>query len=155
MLYYYRMMSEKYYQEPYSSSFSGGRWNPKGMPMIYAGSSAALAALEYLCIKGTAAALEPWYVVIYEIEDDSLVGALDKDSLPGTWDILPHGNPTQEFGRLWLTERSFPLLKVPSARLHLSFYPAEHNLLVNPMFPGIQDLFKVVDTRRFEYRIGG
>jgi hypothetical protein len=123
--------------------------------MIYAASSAALASLEYLCIKGTAAALEPWYVVIYGIEDVSLVGALDKNSLPSSWDVLPHGNSTQEFGKLWLTERSFPFLKVPSARLHISFYPDEHNLLVNPMFPGIQDLFKVVDTRRFEYKLGG
>lgn len=155
MQYYYRMMSETYYREPYSCSLSGGRWNPKGTPMIYAGSSAALAALEYLCIKGTAAALEPWYVIIYQIKDISLIGALDKESLPSNWDVLPHVNATQEFGRLWLTERSFPFLKVPSARLHVSFYPEDHNLLINPAFPGMQELFKVIDTRRFEYKLGG
>lgn len=105
--------------------------------------------------QGTAAALEPWYVIIYQIKDVSLIGALDKVSLTSNWDFLPHGNATQEFGRLWLTDRTFPFLKVPSARLHISFYPDEHNLLLNPMYPGIQDLFKVVDTRRFENRIGG
>ena len=154
MLTYYRMMSEKYHREPFSSSLSGGRWNPQGYPMIYTGSSAALAALEYLCIKGTSAALETWYVVIYEIHDSELIGTLEKQSLPQNWNLLPHGKVTQDFGKLWLRENSFPFLKVPSARLHISFYPEEHNLLVNPRFPGIHDLFKVVDARKFVYKLG-
>lgn len=154
MLTYYRMMSEKYHREPFSSSLSGGRWNPKAYPMIYASSSAALAALEYLCIKGTSTALKTWYVVIYEILDSELIGTLDKESLPQNWDMLPHNKATQDFGKLWLVENSFPFLRVPSARLHLSFYPEEHNLLVNPRFPGIQDLLKVVDFRKFDYKLG-
>ncbi len=150
---YYRMMSEKYRGEPFGSSPYGGRWNPKGYPMIYTASSAALAALEYLCIKGTSAALEIWYVVVYQSDDINLIGELEKQSLPPNWDMLPHGMSTQDFGKLWLMENSFPFLKVPSARLPISFYPEEYNLLVNPGFQGIQNLFRVVDVRKFVYKI--
>ncbi len=122
--------------------------------MIYAGSTAALAALEYLCIKGTSVAMEPWFVVIYEIKDSNLIGTMEKNSLPEQWDVLPHGKATQEFGKLWLMEKSFPFLKVPSARLHTSFYPDEHNLLVNPIFPDIHGFFKVMDVRKFAYKLG-
>ncbi|WP_228693258.1 RES family NAD+ phosphorylase [Lunatimonas sp.] len=155
MLRYYRMMSERYHQAPYSSSLSGGRWNPKGLPMIYAASSAALAALEYLCIKGTSVGADPWFVIVYEIPSDRLIGTLERSSLPENWDVLPHGKATQDFGRQWLMQNAFPFLQVPSARLHESFYPEEHNLLINPSFPGMQELLRVVDTRKFAYKLGG
>ncbi len=154
MAMYYRIMSEKYYKEPYSCSLLGARWNPRGFPMIYAASTASLAALEYLCIKGTSVSQEAWYVLTFEISEESLIGSLDSKSLPANWDILPHGKVTQEFGKQWLQENSFPFLKVPSARLHISFYPNEHNLLVNPVFPEIQKKFVFKLAERFQYKLG-
>jgi RES domain-containing protein len=155
MVYYYRMMSEKYHKEPYSCSLFGGRWNPKGYPMIYAASSASLAALEYLSIKGTAVAQQPWYVMVYEIKEMHWIGELEVAGLPANWDSLPHGKATQEFGKFWLKEQTFPFLKVPSARLHTSFYPEEHNLLINPLFSEINELFRFAEARKFAFKIGG
>ena len=72
-------------------------------------------------------------------------------SLPDDWNILPHGKATQDFGKAWLEEKEFPFLKVPSSRVSLAFYPLEHNLLINPDFPSISELVKVVETVPFDY----
>lgn len=148
---YYRIMSEAYYRDPFSCSAIGGRWNPKGSRMIYAGSSPTMALLEYLCIKGTAVGSRVWYMIVYEIVDETWIGTLEKDSLPNDWNILPHGKATQDFGKAWLEEMEFPFLKVPSSRLSLAFYPLVHNLLVNPDFPSISELIKVVATVPFDH----
>jgi RES domain-containing protein len=147
----YRIMSESYYKSPYGSSSNAGRWNPKGTRMIYAGSAPTVALLEYLCIKGPAAGKKPWYMITFTIDDESLVGTLDVRSLPADWSVIPHGKATQDFGKSWLDERESPFLKVPSARVHLSFYPMEFNLLINPDFPGLSSLLKVTDMIPFTY----
>jgi len=144
-------MSETYYKNPYSSSAGAGRWNTKGTRMIYAASSPSIALLEYLCIKGNAVAAKPWHMIVYQIADETQIGTLEETSLPGDWNVLPHGKATQEFGKVWLDEKEYPFLKVPSARLDLRFYPMEHNLLINPDFPDLPKILKVVDSIPFNY----
>lgn len=119
--------------------------------MIYAGSAPTVALLEYLCIKGTAVGSKAWYMIVYEIADESWIGTLETESLPHGWNILPHGKATQDFGKAWLEEKEFPFLKVPSSRVNIAFYPLEHNLLINPDFLSLSDLLKVVDTVSFDY----
>ena len=114
--------------------------------MIYAGSSPSVALLEYLCIKGNAVTSRPWYMIVYEIVDETMIGTLETESLPGNWNVIPHGRATQEFGKLWLDAEEEPFLKIPSARIDISFYPPEHNLLINPDFPDITKLLKVADA---------
>ena len=144
-------MSEAHYKNPFGCSGSGGRWNPKGSRMIYAASGPAGALLEYLCIKGTAVGSRAWYMIVYEIADESWIGTLETAGLPHNWNILPHGKATQDFGNTWLEEKEFPFLKVPSSRVNIAFYPLDHNLLINPDFPSIAELLKVVDTVSFDY----
>jgi RES domain-containing protein len=148
---YYRIMSETHFKSPYSASGSAGRWNPKGSRMIYAGSSPSVCLLEYLCIKGNAVTRRPWYMIVFEIDDDNLIGTLEISSLPQDWNVLPHGRATQDFGKMWLDERAEPFLRVPSARIDISFYPSEHNLLINPDHPDITTILKVVDSVPFNY----
>lgn len=148
---YFRIMSESYYKNPFSCSFNAGRWNPKGFGMIYAGSGPALSLLEYLCIKGNAVSGKSWYMIEFEIQKTDLIGTLDKESLPKQWNKLPHSKITQEFGKIWLQEKEFPFLRVPSARLNLSFYPLEHNLLINPDFPDLKKHIEFVGQVRFDY----
>jgi RES domain-containing protein len=147
----YRIMSDSYYKSPYGCSANAGRWNPRGTRMIYAGSAPTVALLEYLCIKGPAVGSRPWYMIVYEITDESLIGTLETKGLPPDWAVIPHGKATQDFGKSWLDAREFPFLRVPSARINISFYPMECNLLINPDFPGLTSLLKVVDTIPFTY----
>jgi len=119
--------------------------------MIYSGSSPSVALLEYLCIKGNAVATKPWHMIVYEIADETLIGTLEATSLPADWNVLPHGKTTQEFGKVWLEEKEYPFLKVPSARMDLKFYPLEFNLLINPDFPDLTNVLKVMDSIPFNY----
>lgn len=151
----YRIMSEAYYKTPYEASGSAGRWNPRGTKMIYACSSASLALFEYLCIRGTAVASKTWYMLTFEITSDSLIGTLDMAYLPRDWNSLPHGRATQEFGRTWLDSNGPPFLRVPSARMNLAFYPKECNLLINPDFPELQEVLKVIGETPISYQLNG
>jgi hypothetical protein len=116
--------------------------------MIYAGIGPALSLLEYLYIKGNAVSGKSLYMIEFEIQKTDLIGTLEKESLPKQWDRLPHGKVTQEFGKIWLQEKEFPFLRVPSARLNLSFYPLEHNLLINPDFPDLKKHIEFVGQVR-------
>ena len=147
-------MSEQYYHDPYSCSYNAGRWNPKGIRMVYAGSAPSVSLLEYLCIKGNAVGRHQWYMIAYDIVAGKWIGEIDKAALPPDWNIVPHGKSTQEFGRTWLQEKAFPFLKVPSARINLAFYPEEHNLLINPDFPGLRNLLTLKETIPFGYLLG-
>jgi hypothetical protein len=122
--------------------------------MIYAGSSPAVSQLEYMCINGNAVGLNSWFMVVYDIADDTLIGTLEADHLPLNWNVLPHGRSTQNFGKSWLQEMEFPFLRVPSARVNIAFYPEVHNLLINPDFPALTDLIKVVKAVPFNYLLG-
>ncbi len=144
-------MSETHHKNPYGSSGNAGRWNPNGVRMMYAGSAPAVALLEYLCVKGSAVGTKPWYMITYEISDESLVGTLDQSNLPPDWAEIPHPKNTQDFGRAWIEEREEPFLRVPSSRISLTFYPLEFNLLINPDFPNLQQLLPVVSTTPFNY----
>ena len=144
-------MSDSYYRDPYGYSASPGRWNPAGAEMIYATGSASLALLEYLCIRGLRVGGREWHMIVFEITDNTLVGTLDARDLFSGWSALPHGKATQDFGKAWLDEKEYPFLKVPSSRLDITLYPGEFNLLINPDFPGITKLLKVVDNKSFRY----
>jgi RES domain-containing protein len=104
---------------------NGGRWNPRGMPVVYCGLSIALVALEYFVhLSGD----EPADLVLLEIEvpDGASVESVVARDLPDAWqDDLA---ATQERGRQWLESSGSLLLWVPSAVV-----PEERNALLNPV----------------------
>lgn len=119
--------------------------------MIYAASSPALSQLEYLCIRGNVVGTQMWRMIIYEIKEETLIGAINPKQLPADWNALPHSLTTQEFGRQWLTSFDSPFLKVPSARLNLRFFPGDFNILINPDFPELRNLLTVVESVGFTF----
>lgn len=104
---------------------NGGRWNPRGMPMVYSGSSIALVALEYFVhLSGE----EPADLVLLEIEvpdGASAASVVARDLADGWQDDLA---ATQQWGRQWLRSNGSLLLWVPSAVV-----PEERNALLNPV----------------------
>jgi RES domain-containing protein len=144
-------MQERYAGTPYSFSGIAARWSPKGINIIYAGSSPALAQLEYLCIRGNVVGTQAWRMIVYEIKDETLIGEINPTRLPVDWNALPHSLTTQEIGRQWLASFDSPFLKVPSARLNLQFFPADFNVLINPDFPDLRNLLTVVNTVPFSF----
>src|SRR5690242_1550517 len=106
----------------------GGRWNPKGVPMIYTADSVALAALEVL-VRISAA--KHYHRVIYEVSDSASIEVVNIADLPSTW-LLPHPNSYLiEIGKQWILEKRSLLLQVPSAVVRGEGW----NYLINPLHP--------------------
>lgn len=145
---YFRIIQREHAGSPLGYGNKAGRWNSRNVPIIYACSAVSLSMTEYLCIKGTSLLTTEWSLVTYTIGID--IPSLEEDTLPVEWDSRPYSFTTQFFGDDWVRNQTSACLKVPSARLLLSAYPREHNLLVNPFHPdflrtftvkGVEDLY--------------
>ncbi|MDZ7650272.1 MAG: RES family NAD+ phosphorylase [Cytophagales bacterium] len=139
---YFRIIQKKYSGSPLGYGTGGARWNARGVPMIYAGSSVSIITSEFLSIKGGAVVEEEWSLVSYSISSDPPF--LDTTSLPVDWDSRPYPLSTQEFGRTWARRATSVCLKVPSSRILLKAYPKEHNLLINPLHPNLHNEVTVI-----------
>jgi len=133
---YFRIIQRKHAGSPLGYGNMAGRWNPRNVPVIYACSAVSLSMTEYLCIRGTSLLSTKWSLLTYTIDID--IPSLEKDTLPVEWDSRPYPLTTQLFGYDWVRNQASVCLKVPSARLLLSAYPREHNLVVNPFHPDFQ-----------------
>ena len=106
----------------------GGRWNPKGVEMVYTAESRSLALLEMMVQD---APLRARYVLIAAQWPETLsitsVGVAD---LAADWRLINRRDALQRIGRDWLAQGRSAVLAVPSAVL-----PAERNYLLNPRHP--------------------
>lgn len=129
----------------------GGRWNYKGVPMIYLSNSSSIAINEVLSIKGALVAKSTWILSTFEIhgEIESLVLGL----LPDDWNSRPPGRTTRDIGTIFARDLSGVCLKVPSARLNLSAFPEEHNLLVNPLHQDFVKEVVPVGSEQFNFQL--
>ncbi len=124
----------------------GGRWNSKGVPVVYTSTTISLSLLELLI-----------HSVSYdEINSHILVRIHIPDSLrqPPAVLKLKSGwqNDTgysQFIGTEFLTSRSSLLLKVPSAII-----PEENNILINPLHPDMKKVkITAADPFHFDSRL--
>ncbi len=148
---YYRLLAKKHIGNPFGYSLVGARWNARGVPVIYAGSSVAIITTEFLSIKGGTVVNERWSLITYSITDDPPF--LETTQLPKDWDSRPYPLSTQEFGRTWARGNSSVCLKVPSARILLKAYPKEHNLLINPLHPNLHQVVKVQEINDLYFNL--
>jgi RES domain-containing protein len=103
----------------------GGRWNPPGIPVIYAAGTLSLAMLERLVQRRN---LGRTLLVEAEVPAELAVDDLMARP-PPNWRALGSPEAAAEGGR-WLASGRSPLLRVPSALV-----PREANYLVNPAHP--------------------
>jgi RES domain-containing protein len=119
----------------------GGRWNPKGIPLIYTSATPELAHSEFMIhIKN----LPPpaTNLVTIQIPEKEI---LDAEELPKAWRSYSNFSETQFFTQKWLSERKFMVLRVPSAIVPMSF-----NYLINPLHPKI-DKVLVINSQLFDF----
>lgn len=130
----WRILKAKYQDQPLSGEGArrtGGRWNYRGVPLIYLAESIALATLEVLVHLQDTETLSKYAVV--EIRFDSvLVQEVRSENLPEDWNIFSHPASTKVIGQQWIDAQSSALLKVPS-----SVSPREANYLLNPEHPDL------------------
>lgn len=125
---------------------TGGRWNSKGLAMVYASEARALACLETMAHLGKTLPLNRYLVAItipasvWKQARRETVG-----SVPVGWDAEPAGRASIGLGDLWLRSGTSALLIVPSV-----IVPEEANILINPDHPQSSGI-KAVKVRRWLY----
>lgn len=107
----------------------GGRWNPKGMRMLYTSQSLSLAMLEMLVNLSNDQFQRQLVAVRLELPDD--LGCHVPRELPDSWRAFPHAADSVEMGEKFLNSGQL-VMRVPSAVV-----ASEFNYLLNPM----HDLF--------------
>ncbi len=110
--------------------YTSGRWHAKGHPIVYAATSAALAALEVLVHVDPLTAPTDLRLLGIELPDDSSKEEIDIAALPSRWTKVPAPAALQSMGTAWLTSARSAVLIVPSAVI-----PIERNVLLNPRHP--------------------
>lgn len=119
---------------------TGGRWNGKGVAVVYTAESASLALLEILVNVGTSSLLPSYSLIAAEV-DDELVERLGEADLPTAWRSSPPPPALQLLGDEWVVSSRSAVLAVPSVVV-----PWETNYLLNPAHPDFHRL--LVDRPR-------
>lgn len=103
----------------------GGRWNPKGFPLVYTAATRSLALLEMLVQDQP---LRARYAFIpADVPANVRITRLAPAQLPADWRHSAARIRLQEIGREWLVAGRGAVLAVPSVVL-----PEEENFLLNP-----------------------
>lgn len=130
MLTVYRTVKAKYIQQPLATEGArlfGGRWNPKGYPLLYTTSSPALALVESLVHQPRAKyeKLPKLLLFTLEVPDDSLV-SWSQEALPAYWNEEGYER-TQWLLRDWLDHPTTLVAAVSSVVV-----PMSYNYLLHP-----------------------
>ena len=122
--------------DPYSddlsgtgASLTGGRWNRRGLRVLYTAGSRALATLEVLVHTPAMFIPKSYYLLTIRAPEDTLL-SVPLDQLPDGWNSLSPPDLVKDITESWLNDNRFLLLKVPSAVV-----TGEYNFLINPAHP--------------------
>ncbi|MDO3376533.1 RES family NAD+ phosphorylase [Geoalkalibacter halelectricus] len=119
----------------------GGRWNPRGLPLLYCANSTALAALEVFVHIDPALGLPKLSRVVVEVPDEWV-----EDTAPI---FFADERQSQRHGAAWLQAGAGLCFKALSATLPACATDS-FNLLVNPSHPEFSQV-KLLDISPFEF----
>ena len=105
----------------------GGRWNSKGVAILYTSDSRALCTAEIAVHTPLGILPFDYEVVLINIPDNIIIPELELSELPKNWKSIPHSHSTQEIGDKFVDDDQFLAIKVPSAVVQ-----GEFNYLINP-----------------------
>jgi RES domain-containing protein len=143
----YRLSKKKYSNDlsGIGAEKYGGRWNNKGIRMVYTSQSRALASLEVAVHLALKLAPEDYYLTTIEIPDE-LIHSYPKNKLKGRdWKTHPPSEFTQQEGDKFVKNNKWLALKVPSAIVQ-----GDYNYLINPVHNNI-GLVKILSSERFTF----
>lgn len=111
---------------------TGGRWNRKGTPIVYASHSRALACLETVVHLSSGNPL-PLNRYLVEVNIPTALWRARTKFNSAThvgWDAEPAGKVSIDWGTNWIGNKTSVLAEVPSV-----IVPEEQNILINPTHP--------------------
>ncbi|GAO01314.1 RES family NAD+ phosphorylase [Anaeromyxobacter sp. PSR-1] len=125
-----------------------GRWNPAGVPVVYASEHLSLAVLEVL-VHARADQVRITFHAFEITIPDVLVEVVRDEQLPRSWDGAAIARATRELGDTWARERRSVALSVPSVIVR-----QERNVVLNPLYPEFAQLQVARPVRfRFDERL--
>lgn len=132
----WRIVKDKYLASAFTgegASRTGGRWNSRGVWVVYTSSSRALAALENLVHLNPPVQFR-YSAIPLQIPENE-VEHLPASALPPEWRAHPAPPGTRRLGDDWVRQFRSAALEVPSVII-----PGESNFLLNPAHPGFQKI---------------
>lgn len=127
----------------------GGRWNFKGIAVLYSSSSISLSMLECLAHFPMAFAPKDMAIATINIPEDCKIKEIKLSDLPSNWRAIPSPKRLKEIGYHWVKEQKALVLKVPSI-----IVPQEYNYIINPFHKDSKAItLKSVNDFSFDERV--
>jgi RES domain-containing protein len=123
------------------AELSGGRWNSKGVAILYTCDSRALCTTEIAVNAPLGIIPKDYYIVKIEIPDNTAIE--EPTNLPNNWRSFPHSDSTKKIGDSFIAENKKMVLKVPSAVVD-----GDYNYLLNPNHKDY-GLIKIISAEPF------
>lgn len=105
----------------------GGRWNSRGVALLYTCSSRALCVTEIAVRTGLNNIPSDYSLTTIQFPDSIAMQEINLKELDSQWNSFPHPASTQTLGDNFVREGKALVLKVPSATVQGDF-----NYLINP-----------------------
>ncbi|MEX0773673.1 MAG: RES family NAD+ phosphorylase [Balneolales bacterium] len=152
----YRVTKERYAEDLSGKGAErfGGRWNNKGVPVVYTSEHRSLCLLEMLVRTPTDVIPKDLVLVEIFIPDDCSTYFISKDELPQSWKSFPHDRFMKQIGDELLIAKKHLVIKVPSVLVE-----NEYNYLINPFHEqvsgaSVNEVKSLdLDARFFEFRV--
>ncbi|MBO9684559.1 MAG: RES family NAD+ phosphorylase [Flavisolibacter sp.] len=143
----YRLSKEKFYSDlsGKGAELYGGRWNSKGVAMLYTSQSRALAFAEVAIHIPVGIVPKDYFLVSINIPDTTSILKLTDAEMPADWRSNPHSSSTQNIGDQFIAGSKFLVLQVPSAVV-----PGDFNFLINPNHPQSKEVV-ISNVEPFEF----
>ncbi len=125
----------------------GGRWNDKGIAVIYASESRALATVEYLVHVPLSIVPSHISITSIKIPDRIRPKEISVSDSPANWRDYPPPSELATPGTHWALTNDTLLLRVPSAVVEQEF-----NILINPSH---RDMRQVTISQTEEHKLEG
>jgi RES domain-containing protein len=122
----------------------GGRWNNVGIYMLYTSENRSLALLENLVHYEEEDTPPDLYIVTIGITDAAPLYNFPDNELPNDWRGAENLR-LKSLGDAIMNARNYLGFRASSAVL-----TEEFNLLLNPLFPGFNDLVKIVQVTAYQ-----
>lgn len=141
----YRLYKSTYIAEPLSAEGArraGGRWNPKGFPILYTSATPELALLE-IVVHLNPSFIPSFHLLILDIPEPERMISLN--DLAVNWRDDEHYDTIQDHLMDWLKQPDTLTVSVPSAIVSRS-----RNYLIHTSYSGFSESVKIIENEPFE-----
>lgn len=142
----YRISSPKYITDltGTGSKQYGGRWNEKGISVVYFAESRAMAVMEILMHLRPEELDRDYSLAVFEMPGSEILNIKVED-LPDDWKSEHRAAYLKKIGSEFVRENKYLLMKVPSVILE-----EEHNYILNPNHRDAEKI-KLLEKRVFKF----